>query len=553
VLLLKGIQMLQGSGVKPAWAILAAALAAAFPARGAKKCDESPCADIACAKARTTCLLDAKKADRAASLLAAEEEKLASERDYHLLLASAYLALDETAGALAALDSWIETHPDDCTVKAWLAWVYMSHELDELARELIADEACAGERDVLALRYDLLGTYLDIKNGEGSAEELDSIEVKDIYEEDIPLHRYAASVLHPLLPPPLMLRFVAKGGYTTNALSGSPKDPTMAHKRKASPLISHEVTFSAQPLFLPWLAGRLDLASRSMIYLFDEEWLLARGERAATADPYDFTSFDFGVRAGVTFLKAHAGVPHLYLGYAGDALFLNMEDMYEDRPPVVFYEGHRAEIEIAIMPSIVLFAGAGRRLFREDVRTRWELDGGVGFQKPVASWLTLLGAASVRGHFAERRYYDLFGSSVLGSAVFNMPLGFQLRTLLALHMDAYRDSLGYFQEDRTRRDTTVRLTAEFLTMSLRGVRFSAVYEFSDKLSSAPDYSFVDHRVMVTLSFTQGFDLLGLKKSAEDHVPLDYGVTGGPSIEGSIQDLLRTDEHVRGGPGCGCTE
>jgi hypothetical protein len=91
-------------------------------------------------------------------------------------------------------------------------------------------------------------------------------------------------------------------------------------------------------------------------------------------------------------------------------------------------------------------------------------------------------------------------------------------------------------------------------MSLKGVRFGISYDFSDRFSSAPDYAFLDHRVMAKISLYYGLDFLGARKSDEEHIPLDYGLEVGASgeMEG-IQDLLRTDETMRGGPGCGCVE
>jgi hypothetical protein len=105
-----------------------------------------------------------------------------------------------------------------------------------------------------------------------------------------------------------------------------------------------------------------------------------------------------------------------------------------------------------------------------------------------------------------------------------------------------------------RRDTTIRLSAEFLTMSLKGVRFSVRYDFSHKDSSIDVFSFQDHRILLRISLYYGIDFLGAKKSKDEHIPLDYGLEVGAAgeMEG-IQDLLRTDEHVRGGPGCGCME
>jgi hypothetical protein len=528
--------------------------AAPAPVAHAAKCDASACRDIDCATARTLCLIDRGEAGQALELLSSEEERLSDQGDFHLLVAASYLAMDDTAGALATLDAALSENPGDCQAMSWLAWVYVSHGLDELAGELLDDEACRGAGGALGLRYELLETLIEVGEDEAGPRDLGELDTHDIYEEDIVLARHLRSMLMPSYVPPLTIRAAIQGGYSTNAMSGSPKDPAFAGEPMGSPLISHEVTVTLAPLALPWLSPHLELSSSSTIFLFDREWDLPRGERASGIDPYDFTSFDLGLRAGVTFLRPYRFVPSVFLGYRGDVLFLNMEDRYDHTPPVVFYEGHRAEVEVAPISSVVLFAGFGRRFFREDVRTRFELDGGVGLHGHVAPWLTLMGAASLRRHWTARGTYDLVGASVLGSTIFDLWRGIQARVLLALHLDRYDSSTGTFHPVLDRRDTTVKLRTEVLSMPLKGIRLSVLYEFSDRLSSAPDYAYVDHRVMLRISFGAGIDFLGLGRSEDKHVPLDYGleVTSAGDLD-SIQDLLRTDEQVRGGPGCGCAE
>jgi hypothetical protein len=437
---------------------------------------------------------------------------------------------------------------------SWLAWIYMDHELTELTTEIIEDERCSSLEGPLGLRFDLLAVYLDIKNEKGDLEEFDEISIDEIYKEDLPLYRAERAVLSPHFRPPLSIRAVLMGGYTTNAMFGSANDPAMTHKKMDSPLLAHQLHIGYAPLATPWLSPRFELTSNSSIYLFEDESRSPKEERAGSADPLDFTSFDFGARAGLTFLRPHVLFPSLFVGYRGDVLFLNMEDQYNYDPPLVFYEGHRGEFELALLPEVVLFGGGGRRFFREDIRTRWEIDGGVGVHKGLTSWLSVLGAASARRHWAEDKAYDLFGASVLVQLVFGIWRGIQLKSMLALHLDHYGSSRGFFHADLTRRDTTVKATAELLTMSLKGVRFSAAYEFSDRFSSVPSYAFLDHRVLAKVTLYFGFDLLGSKASKDEHIALDYGleVTATGEAEG-IQELLRTDEHVRGGPGCGCVE
>ena len=68
--------------------------------------------------------------------------------------------------------------------------------------------------------------------------------------------------------------------------------------------------------------------------------------------------------------------------------------------------------------------------------------------------------------------------------------------------------------------------------------------------------YLDHRVLAGVTMYWGFDFLGTKKASvgKDHVPLPWGleVGVGGDAEG-FQDLLDTNEDIRGGPSCGCTE
>ncbi|MBW2264105.1 MAG: hypothetical protein JRG91_19245, partial [Deltaproteobacteria bacterium] len=422
--------------------VIAAILASTLPrtAGAADACDTSACEYVLCIHERTLCLIEAGEAGRAAELLLGEEDRFGEYRDYHLLLAAASLAGEDTSGVLETLDAYIAGNPDDCEAKSWLAWVYMDHGFTELTSEILQDEACTSGDGPLALRYGLLSAFLDIKEekeGDGGFPEL---EVDEIFEEDLQLYRYVRSVASPHYNPPFFIRFVLQGGYTTNAMFGSANDPAMVHKKMDSPLLSHELHVGYAPLFAPNFSPSLEVMSSSSIFLFEDESRDDVADRAGSADPLDFSSFDFGVRAGLKFLVPHDVYPSFYLGYRGDVLFLNMEDQYDLTPPVVFYEGHRVEIEFTPIASAIFFAGWGRRFFREDIRTRWELDGGVGLQRTVLPWLSLLGAASIRKHWAGNEVYNVFGASLLGQLVFHVYRGIQVKAMLALHMDHYTDS-----------------------------------------------------------------------------------------------------------------
>ena len=325
---------------------LAPLLALVSP-RPALACDTAPCDYVLCLQERTLCLIDEGDAGRAAELLLEEEEKFEQYRDYHLLLAAAYLADDDTAGVLQVLDAHIENNPDDCEARSWLAWVYMEHGFKELTSEILQAGGCATEAGPLALRFGLLSAYLHVKKGEEGDGGFRELEVDEIYDKDLDLYRYLRAALSPHYQPPFFISFSLQAGYTSNAMFGSASDPAMAHKKMDSPLLGHELRLGYAPLVAHLFSPSVELTSNSSIFLFEDESRSRLSERAASADPLDFSSFDFGVRAGFKFLRPHDVYPWIFAGYRGDVLFLNMEDRYTFRPPVVFYEGHRAEIELA--------------------------------------------------------------------------------------------------------------------------------------------------------------------------------------------------------------
>lgn len=507
-------------------------------------CVEERCDSLGCLRTQVLCLLDKKDADGAVSLLKERKDEFGGERVFVLLLAKSYMRQGNTFWALRTLDEHLALHPGDCVVRSWVIWIKIAGaEMDE-ARELLDDETClAGAADV-SLRYGLLATFIDVQTGQdGDATTKAFLEKKvgRIFEEDIDLYRTMRSALFPYGVPLLTLKLDLASGYTTNATFGSPGDPVNIGKRKDSALFSHDVLVGLAPAISPWLLLQGEITSRSSVYVME--------------DAREFTTVDLGWRAGPLLFMTPETFPRLFLGYRGDVLFLNRGDRFDETQPIVFYEGHRAELEFSLMPSVMLFGGMGKRIFRELPRTRWEMDGGLALQMTILGRLTLQGALAVRHHMGNEEAYDLFGASGLAMGSLSIWKGLRLTTLVALHGDNYLDSLGYFQPGKTRRDATLKLAAEILGYLGKGIELSVGYEFSSRLSTVEDYRFTDHRFLVKLSFSYGLDFLSLKKSGGTmHVPLDYGL--GAKGEGAvkkIQDLLREEETIQGGASCGCRE
>ena len=513
-------------------------------------CGPEKCGDTICLEERTRCLLKKDKADLALELLKAERESFEGSDDpaeaeaFTLLLAKAYYEQQNAFWALNTLDQYLESNPENCLVKSWMAWMHISEAHVAEARELLDDPQCLAGEEKTAARFYLLKTFIDIQKGEAdedTAREFDTKKINKLFDEDVELYRFNRRALFPHTTKPILLKLELKGGYTTNALFGSPIESQDVGVDTKSALFAHDVRLTYAPSITGWLAGLAELSSRSNVFF--------------TSETKDFTYVDLAWRLGPTFLMAPHGYPRLTAAYRGDILFLNMPDRYDDNPPNVFYEGHRADLEFALMPSFIIFAGGGRRFFRDDVRTRWELDGGAVLQKTLLGRLTLAAAFVLRKHWALKDGFNLFGVSGLVQGILSLPKTMQLRTILSLHADNYRDSFDYFYPGIRRRDTTVKIAAELSGKVWKGIRIAGVYEFSDKLSTIPQYAFIDHRVMVKITFTYGFDFLGLKKAGgPGRVPLDYGLGAGEETTAErIQDLLKEGEFIAGGASCGCRE
>jgi len=222
---------------------------------------------------------------------------------------------------------------------------------------------------------------------------------------------------------------------------------------------------------------------------------------------------------------------------------LNRGDRYEGAP-LLFYEGHRVDLELEPGGGVTLFAGAGRRIFRRTSRSRWEVDGGAGGSVAPVEWLHLLLALSLRYHEADGDEYNQYGGTVLAVGRVRLPAGLYVRLGLTTGADRY--SIG--------RDVLVKPSLGLWGPSFSGVRLGASYEYAWRDSTAEvSFSYTEHRALLKMRWT--FDLNPWAPRVvepEDHVPLPYGVGGEGEAgldEERIQDLLRQDEAARRGSSC----
>ena len=196
------------------------------------------------------------------------------------------------------------------------------------------------------------------------------------------------------------------------------------------------------------------------------------------------------------------------------------------------------------------WAGAGWSLFREQVRTRTELDGGLAVHGAIGR-LRLLGGAALRGHWSAGDAYDLAGGVVLGSATYPVgPITARARALVSY--DAYLDSEGYFAADSPRHDWLLKGTVEAWSPAWHGLRVGLTYDLSNRFSTADTYAYTDHRPMLRLSYSIDWDpwAPSTAQVPQDHVRLPVTAGSQQSLEDErIQDILRREDAARRGSSC----
>ena len=245
-----------------------------------------------------------------------------------------------------------------------------------------------------------------------------------------------------------------------------------------------------------------------------------------------------------------SGNRRVLLAYHYESLFLAGGDPYQEGP-YWFYDSHRGELEIQVLPGLTVFGGVGKRNFREMGRSRLEADGGIGGDFEVGSRLHVLGALNGRFYDARNDAYDLRGASLLIAADFRLPRRWSLRAGFLGSYDLYPRWDGYLNLPvRERDDRLIKLSASVFIPPLRDqVRLGFSYEFSDRDSTAQPFAYTDHRLLAKLIWTFTADpWLPAAVSPSDHVAIDYGLHSRELTE-RVQDLLRQDEAVQRSSSC----
>ncbi len=533
---------MRGSVVFGRIAIIAAATLALLAGSSRAEQCLRPCrGKIACEREVTECLLREGRTPAALERLKEVVKSHPDEPAFAQLLARVYLADGNPFWAQRVLMEALQRSPRDCTTRAWLAWVHIGQGDLDLAREVLDREGCPVEPADRG-RWMLLEAFMaDAEQDPETGELVSRIhDAESLYAEDQRLWEQLRSQRQPGWIDPVHLQLETGLGYTSNAMAGSPTDPGVRGDGS--------------------LLGRMDLFGR----LVWPAWRVARpaleaglkGHGIGSEQARDLSYLEMSARPG---LILGAGFPRVIVGYKLDYLVLNRETEAERR----FYHGHRGEVEVET-GSLTFFAGGGRRIFAENGRTRWEIDGGGGGSFVLFDRVNLLAAVSLRYYEAIGDPYDLAGGTALLVARTGLGLGLYARVGATLGLDHYFNSGGargmaaYGSSDK-RFDLLTKGSIELWSPSWLGARAGVSYEFSwrdssvDRSNSTESYDYTEHRLLAKLRWVFSWNPWAPESvDPPEHVPLDYGLgpAGGPGMaEERIQDLLRQDEAARRGSSC----
>jgi hypothetical protein len=515
--------------------LFAAPVLAAEPA----PCGATPGAD--CLRAWCLERLDADAPREALDALKAARG-VHGEAGWHaLLMARAYLGLDNKVWARRVLAARMARAPEDCEARQWLAWVQIADadlvggaETLEGNKDDCPRDGDNPERARAALFEAFIASQGETPDDDARAEAaLARVrESERLYAEDDALLDKLQRVIDPSARPPLALRLDSRMGWTSNALLGSPLDPGASSGDFASGL--GELA----------LWGAFTWPTKGLISPFVEAEV--KGQGFQEQEVQDLSYVSFALRPGLAW---RLGLATLRTAYRLDAVLLSGGDRY-GAGPLWFYQGHRGELELELGSALTVFGGAGHRSFRDLGRTRVESDFGLGGGGALGSRVFLLGAMSGRVFRATNAAWSLWGMTALASANLALPAKLSARALVSLSLDDYPDSAGFFDEE-ARRDWNLKQRIELWSPSWAGVRLGASYQWAQRWSRADRFSFTDHRVLGLLRFAFKADPWRPRTSRpEGHIALDYGLDAeGGGLGERLQDLLRQDEDAQRGSSC----
>ncbi|MBN2714461.1 MAG: hypothetical protein JXX14_01325, partial [Deltaproteobacteria bacterium] len=338
---------------------------------------------------------------------------------------------------------------------------------------------------------------------------------------------------------PVDFHLSMESGVTTNAQAGSPQDST------GTPVVS--------PMGHLEVGTRFTVPTRTFIRPALGVEARLNGFTAQSVKKY--SSIDIAYLPGILFGRTTT----LLLSYRGSLMMLAWPGK------TLFRETHRAELELTHPNGQLFFANAGKRIYKENGRTRWELEAGYGRSKTLNGWTALLLSVNGRYYNAIGAPYDEIGAGLLAAAQFSLPRRFALKSGIGESADYFFNSGGpkgmdAFGINTRRRDWTIRHFDELWFPPLKKIKLGVRYEFNHRDSNANasnsniSYDYLEHRILLKISIgITANPLVPDVRNESSHVPLNYGLhttDDNPGINSrEIAEMMRMDEAARAASSC----
>jgi hypothetical protein len=496
-------------------------------------------ADVHAAVADASRLERAGASESAIELLKRARKLHPDQEVLVLALARAYVADNNDFWALNVLSDRIAAHPPACQSRAFAAWVELREaNLDQALDRLDAPPECLAVPE-LHTRFLLLRALVADQRAQADQVVvlLDRARaLHRIYAEDQVLlanltARYQSGRL------PLVAGDAALGvGFTTNGIADNPVDLETPPQSMASPV------------------GFVDARARIVIPVSAPVRPVL--EAAATAQQLTDAASELSyqhlfARAGALFGYQR---PRLLVTYLADAV-ATRAGAPDDSGTAWYARGHRAHYELEASEHWVAFGAVGFRGIRERGRSRVEVEQGLAFSSPVTPGVSVVAGASGRGYQARADAYDQVGATVESRLDIALPKPLALREALAVSGDVFPRSEGAFVSARggERRDLLVRVTAGLWATLGPSLASGLEYSYANRDSTARDFAFSDHKVLLRWAATFDSDqLLTRSVSSEGRVTLETGQREMERLQGtepSVRELVRQDEAAQRGSSC----
>ncbi len=458
------------------------------------------------------------------------------ERSYPLLLARAYLLEGNLFWAERTLNDAVARWPDDTELRSWLAAVHLRQGDPQLVS--LDFERELGPAGPLRARWQLLEAFRASLEGDEDTAAAALAEVsrrQRLFPEDRQLWDSLNRQVDRWWNEALTGSLELSAGRTSNALAGAPTDP--GRSGEASNLGGLELHSRLTPPHRGPSALAVDLGLLGS-YL---------GEQAFR----ELSNLQGSLRLGALLQRREH---RLLLGYRAEVLLL-------DQSPSRYATAHRLELELEKASGWVAFAGAGKRRYRDERRTRWEADIGLGGPLHLVHGASTVAGATLRLAAARSPAYDQRGITLAVASRLPLGHGFAARLALSGSWDDYPSSGGregllvYGTQDR-RRDRLGRLGLQLWAPSWHGLRPGLEYQCSRRRSTAADlpgfdFSYREERLLLLVRWSFSADPWGPRAAREPgHVPFAWGLGQGSDEHEQILQLLRQDEELRRGSSCG---